>query len=343
MAQKRLKVGVTEHAPFVFKKDGKYMGFDIELWEMIANVIGVEFEYITRPFKELLPLTANKQVDIATTAITINEEREKLVDFSHPTFDAGLKILLPKERMKLDLGSTLRTFFTQGYKQIFKPLGILAIIVILFAHIIWFIEGTKGSFASTYFPGIFQSLWFSLTMILGSPGGIGVYEVRTWAGRAILEFSFLIKLMVLGLLIGELTAFITTRKVRLNIESAADLKDQKVATVKGTTSEKALRNYHTEVLSVLTIEEAFEKLRNNNVVAVVFDAPILEYYTVNEDGQWAEVVGDLFEKQNYGIALPHNSQLREPINRAILAIKENGSYDILYNKWFGKQNEQHKH
>jgi polar amino acid transport system substrate-binding protein len=33
---------------------------------------------------------------------------------------------------------------------------------------------------------------------------------------------------------------------------------------------------------------------------------------------------------------PAGSELRESVNRALLRLKENGTYDGIYNKWFGK-------
>ena len=48
-----------------------------------------------------------------------------------------------------------------------------------------------------------------------------------------------------------------------------------------------------------------------------------------------QVVGHVFEPQDYGIVLQLNSIYRQPINEAILTLKENGTYDEIYQKWFG--------
>ena len=70
--------------------------------------------------------------------------------------------------------------------------------------------------------------------------------------------------------------------------------------------------------------------------AVVFDAPVAIYYAKNDQDRQIEIVGELFEKQKYGIALREGSEWREPINRAVLKIVESGRYDALYKKWFGE-------
>jgi polar amino acid transport system substrate-binding protein len=43
----------------------------------------------------------------------------------------------------------------------------------------------------------------------------------------------------------------------------------------------------------------------------------------------------VFEKQSYGIVLKENSPYRQPINLALLRLKETGAYGQLYEKWFG--------
>lgn len=335
--ENKLKVAITNFSPFIIDKNGKYSGFEIELWEMIAKEIRADFEYEKHNFQELISLVADKKADIAMASITINEKREEVVDFSHATFHSGLRILLSKNRSKVNIRSTFKSFFTQGYKKLLKPLFILALIIIIFGNIIWLAEKSKG-FSASYFPGIFQALWYSLSVIIGTPGVAMVYKVQTWFGLAMIQFGTIVKLAALGLIVGQLTAFITTRKIRLNIEGPKDLINKIVATVKGTTSEPILKNLGADIVSVTKIEEAIEKLNKNQVEAVVFDAPILEYYALNDGLGKVEVIGELFDKQDYGFVLQNNSPLREEINRAILNLRENGLYDTLYKKWFGGEN-----
>jgi len=331
----KIKVVANQTIPFIIESNGKYSGFEIELWEMVAKEINVKFEYIKCSFQEVVPLVAAKKADVGLAAMTINEQREEVIDFSHPTFQAGLHILLSKNRTKIDFASTIRTFIFQGYKQLIKPLLVLLLIIFIFGNVLWFGERFSGSFTPTYIPGIFQAIWLSLCTIIGSDGGMLVYGVSTWYGRLILTLGQLTNLAVLGLLIGELTAFITTKKIRLHIEGPNDLKGKIVATVKDSTSEPVLKRLGAKIVLVTKIDEAYEKLRTNKVEAVVFDSPDLIYYALNNGSNWAEVVGEIFDNQDYGLVLQEDSPLRERINRALLIIRENGLYETLYKKWFG--------
>lgn len=332
---KKLKVTVSLMPPFIIEANNKYSGFEIELWEMVAKEMKVDFEYEKHNFQDLIPIVSRKEADIAFASITINEKREEIIDFSHSTFNSGLHILLSKNSKNINFGNTIKTFFLDGYKQFLKPLLALLFIILVLGIVLYILERNNGSMSLSYIPGVLQATWIFLCSMLGLDGALFVYSISSWAGRLIVSLGQLISLAFLGLFIGELTAFITTKKIRLNIEGSKDLQGKTVATVEGTTSEFILKSFGAVVTPVITIEEAYKKLKNNQVDAVVFDAPILKYYVLNEGAEWAEITGELFDKQDYGFVLQEGSSLRKDVNLAILTLRENGSYDVLYKKWFG--------
>jgi glutamine transport system substrate-binding protein len=94
-----LRVGVdTAFVPFEFKgPDGKYTGFDVDLWEAIAKRMKVEYELIPMDFNGLIPGLTTGNLDAVLAAIFIKSTREKAIDFSHPYFRAGLKVMVRTE------------------------------------------------------------------------------------------------------------------------------------------------------------------------------------------------------------------------------------------------------
>jgi glutamine transport system substrate-binding protein len=92
----KLFVGVdTAFVPFEYKgKDGKYTGFDIDLWAEIAKRAGLEYELKPMDFNGLIPGLTTGNLDAALAAIFIKSSREKAIDFSHPYFRAGLKVMV---------------------------------------------------------------------------------------------------------------------------------------------------------------------------------------------------------------------------------------------------------
>jgi len=96
-----------------------------------------------------------------------------------------------------------------------------------------------------------------------------------------------------------------------------------------------LRSRNIEATEFANIEEVLRVLRQSSVDAVVYDAPVLLYYASHQGKGKMQVVGNIFRKESYGILFPSNSPHRKPVNEALLKIRENGTYDRLYQKWFG--------
>ena len=82
------------------------------------------------------------------------------------------------------------------------------------------------------------------------------------------------------------------------------------------------------------MEAAVDALLNNQISAIVRDAPVLEWYDRQHPEQPVTVVGPLFRPEKYGIAVANGSALRKRINEALLAMYEDGTYEQIYGKWF---------
>jgi glutamine transport system substrate-binding protein len=96
VAEKLIVGHDTNFMPFEFKdpKTGKYVGFDIDMWKLIADSLGLEYELQPMDFNGLIPALQSGNIDAAIAGMTIKSEREKVVDFAYPYYDAGLMILV---------------------------------------------------------------------------------------------------------------------------------------------------------------------------------------------------------------------------------------------------------
>lgn len=84
----------TNFMPFEFKQDGEYVGFDIDVWDAIAQDLGLDYKLQPMAFNGIIPALQSGNIDAAIAAITIKSSREEVVDFSHPYYDAGLRVLV---------------------------------------------------------------------------------------------------------------------------------------------------------------------------------------------------------------------------------------------------------
>jgi glutamine transport system substrate-binding protein len=105
MAQaKKIIVGHdTNFMPFEFKdpQTGQYVGFDIDIWKHVADKLKIDYEFQPMDFNGLIPALQSGNIDVAIAAMTVKSEREKVVDFSYPYYDAGLMILVRADNDKI--------------------------------------------------------------------------------------------------------------------------------------------------------------------------------------------------------------------------------------------------
>ncbi|NRA73557.1 MAG: amino acid ABC transporter substrate-binding protein [Rickettsiales bacterium] len=97
--QKTLIVGVSaQYPPFVFMKEGKIVGFEVDLITILANKLGYDLEFKDMEFEDLILSVKDRKVDVAITTIADTKEREKLVDFSIGYHFPRLAILSVKDK-----------------------------------------------------------------------------------------------------------------------------------------------------------------------------------------------------------------------------------------------------
>lgn len=327
--EKPLVVDIEKLAPCVMESNNTYTGFDIELWEEIAQYLGLEFTYNMTHLKGIFTDLVEGNADVAFSCITVNNEREKIVDFSHHYLDSGLRILV-LNKSKFSLTETVKSLFSP---LVVKSLAYLGLFIIICGNVFWWVEKGRKYISNKYFPGIFQAFWY--VFVTMTTVGYGDIVPRRWIGRLMAFLVMVIGIGFFGWAIAQLSSVITLQRLHSDITSPRDLRNKVVATVEGTTSVTALKNLGAVVVPVRLIDQAYEKLLKEEVEAVVFDSPSILYYARNEGVGRVSVVGPLFEIQYYGFLFPQGSKLRESVNRALLKLRKNGIYDKLYNKWFG--------
>lgn len=125
-----------------------------------------------------------------------------------------------------------------------------------------------------------------------------------------------------------------------SIQGVEDLAGKSVGTKTGSTSHDFLRN-RLEAENV-TIEpypgsaDMYQALLGGAVDAVFYDAPNVGYFAKTRGEGRVKTVGPLYEGQQYGLALVEGSDWVEPVNEALASMKADGTYDDIYEKWFGE-------
>lgn len=333
-AAESLRVAVVERKPFVVRNSDQLSGFSIELWQAVAGKLDRDFEFVPfDSFAAMLNSVRDEKADLAIANISITAARETEMDFAQPIFDAGLQILVPGE------GSGQLAGFVGAILNWRMLFLVLAAIVVVFVvgNLMWFFERNKSPyFQRSYREGMWPSFWWAMHALIS--GGFEEHVPRSIPGRVLGTTLLLSTLFLVSAFVATLTSAMTVSELKSGINSVQDLYGKRVGTTAGSTAAQFLKargiNDATESDDINAL---FEALKKKELDAVVHDAPILAYYANTEGRGSVKLAGNIFQPQKYGIALPQGSTLTEPINRALLQLREDGTYEAIYTKWFGEQ------
>ncbi len=328
-----IRVVTKEFEPLVVRDGDKFTGFSIDLLNEVTYRLSLRYElHAVDTVDGLIQEVAEGDADLGVAGISITSERQRLVDFSYPIYNSGLQILVPANAGSSGLGKMLSVLFSRAVLQL---LGILLLLMVVMAHVIWLLEGRhRGSdFPRSYGKGINDGIWWSAVTM--TTVGYGDKTPRSVLGRAAGILWMFVAIILFANFTGTVASSLTVSGLQGSINGPDDLAGKRVATVQSTTSDTYLSKLSLDLVRTPTIKDAYRLLDDGKVDAVVFDSPVLLYHAISSGRGNVEVVGPLFARQDYGIVLRNGSPLRPEINTTILTMIEDGRYAELQAKWFG--------
>ncbi|MCF6444745.1 transporter substrate-binding domain-containing protein [Nereida sp. MMG025] len=324
-----ITVATVERAPFSFMDDGENVGFSIDLISQIAEQLDRPIEIIRfDSFGAMLDAVTDGQADLAAANISVTSAREEILDFSRPIFASGLQIMAQRD-----------TSGTSVFRVLFSAEVLLAIIaafalLLCGGMLMWRLErNAQPYFELSAKDAPFPAFWWALNLVVN--GGFEERVPRTVWGRVLGTFLVISSLFIVSVFVAKITSVLTVNAINSNISGPADLYDYRVATVEGSTASTFMDQRDIRFDGYEGLDSLLAAFESGAAEVVVFDAPVLQYYANTQGRDFAEMVGSVFLRENYGFALQSDSPLAEPINRALLRLRENGAYDDLNRKWFG--------
>lgn len=330
-----VRVAVKPIPPFVYTDGPEPRGFSIDLWNEVAETIGVRTEFVVEEtVQDLLKLAEEGSIDAAIAAVTINSDRESHIDFSHPYYRSGLRVGIPM-RSGPTMFATMGRFLSLDILTMF---GMLAALTLIASHLLWFIERGVNSdcFPSRYVSGVGEALWWSVATII--TGGCENKAPVSLLGRLVAVAWMLGSIVLVAAFTATLSSQMTAESVAGAIAGPDGLPGRIVATVQNTSAAKTLRELRASVRECPDLATAIAVVVEGKADAVVFDAPVLANAVKEDPRSPIRLVGPLFERQDYGIVLPRGSQLRKSVNQALLTLAEQDKIAELNVRWFGETN-----
>jgi polar amino acid transport system substrate-binding protein len=89
-----ITVGISVLPPWVMKnKDGKYIGFEIDVANELARDMGVKLKFKEYQWDEMIPALKKGEIDIIASGLSITPKRSLEINFSAPYSSSGYSLV----------------------------------------------------------------------------------------------------------------------------------------------------------------------------------------------------------------------------------------------------------
>jgi polar amino acid transport system substrate-binding protein len=94
-ASGELRIGCeAAYVPFTYRQDGKIVGYDVDLAELMCKSLGVKPNFIDTAWSGVIPSLYAKKFDVVMTSMSYTKERLERVAFSIPYAEASQTMLV---------------------------------------------------------------------------------------------------------------------------------------------------------------------------------------------------------------------------------------------------------
>ncbi|MGB1416778.1 MAG: transporter substrate-binding domain-containing protein [Synechococcus sp.] len=329
-----LKVGIIGTPPFVMQNGAQFDGISLDVWRAMAADNNLEFRLMAQATPEAgIDAIAQGQLDLLVGPISITPARlaRPHVDFTQPYFFAKSGVLLPLKPPTLF--SRLQVFF--GWAAVSSVLVLTAVLLTV-GGLIWLAERRQNSdqFPAAAVPGVANGMWFALVTL--TTVGYGDKAPVTRVGKGITALWMVVSLIAVSSITAGLASAFTLFLSGVSdggIQSAAGLKERRVAVVTGTSGEELARRGGMRVIAAETLPKAIERLLQKDVEAVIFDRPALRYHLKVNPQLEVRLAEFTLAEETYGFALQPNSPLRTPLDVSVLKMQLSNDVDTIAQRY----------
>jgi ABC-type amino acid transport substrate-binding protein len=327
-----LHIATREAPPFAIKTPEGWQGITIELVSRIAGQLNLPYEFTEMGLEEMVTATAREEIDAAAAALTITAERERRVDFTHPFFTSGLGVAVHRHAEQTWI-SVMRRITSGPFLQAAGALlGVLTLVGVL----VWSVERKRNTqFPRDPLKGVGSGIWWSAVTM--TTVGYGDKAPLTLLGRILGLIWMFASIIIISGFTAAIATSLTVGQLSQTIEGIDDLHGKRVLTAEGSTSAAFLDSKLVRYETVPNITEALDQLAAGQVDAVIYDLPILRYLVNADYAHELRVLPNQFARQDYGIAIPPGSPLRERLNREILLIIQGAEWRPMLEGYLGPE------
>ena len=338
----------------------RYEGFAVDLTTEIARIIGINFTlsvvagYGSKgadgSWTGMVGEILEGRADMAIADLTINSDRERVVDFSMPFLELGISILFVAAPSKsIDLFSFMAPFSPAVWLLMLAGGVAVSLGLFLISRNSPFETAELDSpDGDSPFLSFNHCLWFSVASWMQQGCD---FLPRAISTRTLASVWWFFTLIIISSYTANLAAFLTIERMELPISSVKDLVASKIqygALQTGSTLSffkdsdnplyrkvwKSMEGFE-DVLVQSNTEGVEKVMLERGKFAFFMESTSLEYQ-IERNCELTQV-GGLLDSKSYGVALTRNSRLRAPVSSAIIRLQESGVIAKLKRKWWREE------
>jgi polar amino acid transport system substrate-binding protein len=325
---RELVVGTKLAPPFAIKADdGTWRGIGIDLWRRIASQTHLRYRFQETTLKGLTDGVAEGSLDAAVAALTVTVPRLRLVDFTQPFYSTGLGIAVASNA-GITWWPIVGNVFSLGF---LRAIAVLFAVSLAVGVVLWLVERRHNEHFGAHRRGLGSSVWWSAVAMTQGGSAAGEKVPVTLPGRLLAIIWMVASVIVIASFTAALRSQLTLKQLRGTVHGEADLRYVRVAAIAGTERTEYLDRERISYQAFADAEAGLSALQKGQVDALVYDRPLLLWLVNGRFFSSLQVLDATFDLQVYAIALPQGSELRMPINLALLdAIRSDWWQETLF-------------
>lgn len=329
-AARKVLVGAAAAPPLCMKTaDGRWEGFGIEIWEAVAQRIGVAFQYREYgSFGALLDAIEKGEIDVIP-AMPVEERFESVMDFSQSYLKSGLSIAVPAEGSDSKWLRVVEHLFSW---DVLKAVGGLVVMSFIFGTVVWSFERRRNAemFGDRTLQGIGHGIWWS--MVTMTTVGYGDKAPRTIGGRIVALIWMLLSIVFIASFTANITSSLTINELRGKVRGFNDLYKARVGSMPRSEGSYYLTKHGVAVMPFENVQEGLQAVADKKIDAFVLNEMILKTLAKREFPGRVQIIPGVFDEYFVSMALREKSPLRKPINKALLKFMHSEQWTELLNQ-----------
>jgi polar amino acid transport system substrate-binding protein len=335
-SEEPLRVAVYDVPPYgSVDAEGLFSGASVDLWRRVAEDLHLTYRFIAvAQMGDVITGVERGQFDAAIGAITITPDRLARVEFTYPAHRSGVAVALPKQTGPIAA--------VMSYAAVVSELGPLILLTLalpmLIGALMWVFERQRRLAANPHERAV-TSLsdgiyWADVTM---TTVGYGDVTPLTRVGRFIAVLWMLVRLALISLLTTSLVSRMTANAVTAApIAQISDLDEKRLAAVADSSGAEYLDEQHLHYTKYANLKDTLISLVRGKSDAVVNSVGALEYVISTYFSGVIPMPSGILAPSYMAFALPPNSPLNKPLDRALIEITASASWRSLEHSYFGR-------